>query len=516
MSDLDIKFYFALFLRRLPLFFTCLAACALAAVLVALSIKPVYQATAKILLELPEISAELARSTVPTGAIEQLEIIQQQIMTRDNILDLARRLDVYPKDIASPEETDVVEDMRARTSFEQVDLGSGSAQGAVIFEVSFDAPDPALAARVTNEIVDMLLSRNAKLRTDRAGNTLYFFDREVERLGGELKGVEDKILKFKTEHATALPEGSEFRRSQQTTQQERLLLLDREEGTLRSRRNSVIQTYETFGNLGDSQSSSPDDRMLQDLNRALSEQLSLFSEDSEKVKALRARIAMLQEKVRAQGKTARGELVARGSPELSIRLAEIDERLKSIEDEKIVLNRSLGALSEAIAATPANEAALASLERSRTNIQSQYDIAIARRAQAWTGEQIERTSKGERFSLVEAAVAPNSPIKPKRSRIVAGGIAAGLALGAGLIFLLELLNRTIRRPADVAAIFDYEPLATIPYIRSTAAPAMVAPKAIAALAICVLIALLVMAQGLQGRLDGAWQAVVSTLKPGGT
>ena len=36
----------------------------------------------------------------------------------------------------------------------------------------------------------------------------------------------------------------------------------------------------------------------------------------------------------------------------------------------------------------------------------------------------------------------------------------------GLIVLLEMLSRTIRRPMDLVQMFDAQPLATIPYIRT--------------------------------------------------
>jgi len=37
-------------------------------------------------------------------------------------------------------------------------------------------------------------------------------------------------------------------------------------------------------------------------------------------------------------------------------------------------------------------------------------------------------------------------------------------LGLGLIVLLEILNKTIRRPAELVQLFQAQPLATVPYI----------------------------------------------------
>ena len=46
------------------------------------------------------------------------------------------------------------------------------------------------------------------------------------------------------------------------------------------------------------------------------------------------------------------------------------------------------------------------------------------------------------------------------------GIGGGIVLGAGLIALLELLNSSIRRPADLTNRLGITPFVTIPYIRT--------------------------------------------------
>src|SRR5206468_9726219 len=106
-------------------------------------------------------------------------------------------------------------------------------------------------------------------------------------------------------------------------------------------------------------------------------------------------------------------------------------------------------LVRAIEATPANEMALSSLDREYRNVQAQYNAAAARLADASTGQQLEFHSKGERLSILEMAFPPESAIGPKRLYIVVGSLVAGLALGTGLVFALEMLNNTVRRPVGL-------------------------------------------------------------------
>lgn len=464
MNDVDVRFYISILFRRLPYILVITGLATAIAVIVALKLPPVYGASARILAEAPQISTDLARSTVSINAMEQLQIVQQQITTRDNLLALAEKLDIYADSEVKPSNEEIVEDMRSRITFEQLHLNSLDNSGSAVFSIGFKARDPGLAAKVANELAALILDRNQSQRADAAGNTLQFFDNEVARLGAELSRTEDAILKFKNENKDTLPESLEFRRQQQTSQQGRLVSLDREESDLRSRRRNLVETYGTSGLLT-AGPISPEQQMLADLNRALVQQLGMFDEKSPSIVALKARIASLQESLHSSESGEAGGAKGAKTPSLlDIQVADIDERLDLIERERTAIVKSVSDLTKSIETTPAVETTLNSLERNRTNLLTQYNTAIAKRAEASIGKQIEVSSDSERFSLLESATPPEKRLSPKRLRIVGLGAIGGLGLGLGVVFLLEMLNKTIRRPSELTRALQIQPLATIPYI----------------------------------------------------
>ncbi|WP_276121610.1 GumC family protein [Pararhizobium qamdonense] len=471
MGNIDLKFYVSILLRRLPYLIAIMAVALLSSIAATFFTSPVYSSSAKILSEAPQIPAELARSTVPLSAVEQLQILQQQITTRDDLLALATRLAVYGDSAKQPDEDDLIADMRSRIKFEQLQFDTQSRdQGATVFSVSFLAGRPDMAAKVANELAAMILDRNQRQRTDRAGSTLRFFNQAVDRLSSDLNRLEADILKFKTQNKDTLPESLDFRRNQQGSLQERLISLEREETDLRTKRGNLIATYTNAGQFAGAAPVTPEQQMLADLNRALADQLAIFSETSPNIKALRARIASLQNSLLASpskdGKNDDEPASRQAGPfGLDLQLSDIDNRLKAVAVEKTSIARAIENLTRSIAGTAASETVLNSLERNRQNIQVQYNAAIGRRAEALTGEQIEMRSDGGRFSLLEPATPPVRAISPQRRRIVALGVMAGLGLGLGVIVLLELLNKTIRRPAELAQLLQSQPLATIPTIR---------------------------------------------------
>ena len=197
MDDLDIRFYLSILLRRLPYLVGIVAAFTIGGIVLALLLPPLYRASAKILVEAPQIPAEMARTTVPISAADQFALIEQEIVTQDNLVALAQRQNVYPNKGEGLTGLEMADDMRERIHFEPVELSTTrDPQNTTVFSISFDAKDPDLAAKVANDLVETMLSKNLSMRTGRASDTMQFFDQENKRLGVELTRIEADILKF--------------------------------------------------------------------------------------------------------------------------------------------------------------------------------------------------------------------------------------------------------------------------------------------------------------------------------
>ena len=89
-----------------------------------------------------------------------------------------------------------------------------------------------------------------------------------------------------------------------------------------------------------------------DLNRALSDQLLIFSEESPTIKALRKRIAALQTGLRDTETADTGNDGRKATSELDLQLSDIDERLEFIAQAKTKAGRDIADLGRTIAATP--------------------------------------------------------------------------------------------------------------------------------------------------------------------
>jgi len=472
MDKLDLKFYWSVFLRRLPYFLVVVALLSAIGLTVAMILPPVYRSSASMLVEPQQIPGDLAQSTVPVNPFEQVQIIEQRLMTRANLVALADRIGLYadqPELSAGAR----VGDMRERIEFLgfEPDVTRGPAvPGATIIGVAFNGPTPEYANKGANELVNLVLEENVKLRTSRADDTLQFFVSEVDRLQGELKRKSQEITDFKTGNFEALPDSLVARRNRQILEQERLLALEREESALRNQRATVVWVFERTGRSAAIAAMSPEEEQLEALKSELLQQSAIYAPGSPRIRMLTNQVAVLEKLVTEQ-QAARAVPDANGQPaapasSLDLELAPIDARLEFIAQDKAAIEKALSDLDLSIQATPKNEMALAGLDRELANLNEQYNTAVASLGQAKVGERIEVLSKGERFSLIEQPTIPGSPVRPKRLLIASAGVVGGLGAGLGFVVLLEMLNRSIRRPLELSERLGIEPFATIPYIRT--------------------------------------------------
>ncbi len=461
--NIDLKFYWKLFLKRLPAMTALFLLCAGVAVGLAYKMPTEYSTQATLLVEPPQIQG--ISNTMDTRAGVQLEVIQQRLMTRANLIDIANTRDVFDtEDVLTPDQ--VVELMHASTFINR----SSGQDRATLMTLGFKSSDAQIAADVVNDYVTIVLKENVRLRTRIAEGNLTFFEQEVERIGKDIDAQSDKILKFKAENEGALPDSLEYRRNRVDLLQERIARLERELSNLNEQKERIIQVYETTGRLQTAPVTqlSPAESRLAALEAELANARAVFSETNPNVELLKSQVAQQEAVViREAGSAAPAEDGATSQDALlQISLAQIDSQTESTKVELTGSLKEQELLQASIIRTSPNQIALAGLERDYTNLQGQYNAAISRLNQARIEERIEVSSRGQRITVLENASVPTVPSSPNRKLIVAAGVGAGLAAMAGLFILLELLNKTIRRPAELVSALGVMPIAAIPYMES--------------------------------------------------
>lgn len=468
--NFDLYFYWKLFLRRFPVMLLLVTVCGGLGVFSALRVPETFATAARMLVEAPQIPNSMVQSTVQTGAVEQLDIIQQRLLTRANLIDIANRFDVYA-DLRDTEPDEIVARMKRDT---QIRRSAGSGQ-ATLLTISFQGRSGKVVADVVNEYVTLVLEFNIDFRTTRAENTLSFFDEEVSRLGDELDAKSQEIALFKSQNANALPDDQSYRLGRQSLLQERLSLLEKDLRSIKIRKEDLVRLFETTGRIGRpnelQQRQSPEERQLISVRAELELAKSVYSDQNPRVVRMQSTVDRLEAIIAAQAAAA---LVPEAeeettSPEEALfqaTISDIDNRIVELEADIERTVQELDSLQLAISKSSANGITLQALEREAMVVQTRYDSALSNLNGARMSERIEATAQGQRISVIENANIPGQPSGPNRPRIAALGGLVGIGLAGAYFALLEVLNRTIRRPAEIISRFDVTPIAVIPYIES--------------------------------------------------
>ena len=175
---------------------------------------PTFLSEGKILVESQQIPVDLVRPTVTATATERIATLQQRVMTRDNLLNIVDKYQLFTDQRDRLSRTELLDVMRANTVIKPVELDSLRPQNAnftVAFTVGFMDRRPDVATNVANELITLFLDLDARNRTNRATETTKFLAQEVEKLKAELAAIDAKILQSyhqpqETTRDTTLPE----------------------------------------------------------------------------------------------------------------------------------------------------------------------------------------------------------------------------------------------------------------------------------------------------------------------
>lgn len=437
-----------------------------------------YVAEAKILVESQQIPDELARSTVTANASERLQIIKQRLMTRNNLLEIAREFDLYTNSTRRLSPSEIVTEMRTAAQIEQIAVGTARRRTvqSIAFTVTFNYTKPVVAARVANKFVELILEQNIQTRKSRASETRLFFERQLQSHRQAMVNLEARIIKFKNENRGALPGSLDRRRDLlselQTSKfeigqkidalvEEKILWTARAKESLAG----VVLDPNANGIFG----------KLEAMRTQLIQLKSVYSERHPEVKRLKAQISALEkasqkspppEDNASDAKVVNLEVENNASldPKIASKLAVIDRHIASLEKSSISLDERIQKIVDTINKTSSVEISLNVLLREHENLQRQGQRAEDKMNVATIGETMEEGRQAERFEVIEQATTPDKPTKPNRPKLLAASFFGSVIAGIGLITLMEIVGDKVRGGSGLRGKLQIIPISTIPYV----------------------------------------------------
>ncbi|MEX0645087.1 MAG: hypothetical protein WD076_07240 [Parvularculaceae bacterium] len=498
--------------RRLLFFLLPALILAPLGVVIVLLLPSKYTAQGTILVESAQIPSDLVRSTVNAYAQERIQTIRQRVMTRNRLLEIADKYQLFPKE-KGLSESERVRRMRERLKVALIMTEGARATGqrdnTIAFNVSYIDRSPDSAFRVANEFMSAFLTEDVRARTAGASNTTEFFKQEVQRLATQAEATEKKIADYKAANSTSLPEHlsmhlntlERFNRDL-AAQDAAIVALEEEVRFLETQlasqlagggaeqgpaqelvrlKSELVQLRAVY------QDAHPSVQAARDQIRALEAELR----PSKEVQNLQAALAQAEEDLRIAEKEfpagdpaiadkrteltriqdGLSEKISRAaatggggflSAQIQGRIAVARSRRNLIETQREETSAELAELQARISRTPEVERGLQALTRDQENIEREYKDVLAKQQDAQLAENLEDNQKAEKFSILEAALRPEKPSSPERAKLIVLAIFGALGVGGVVALGAEILAATIRGRAHLEGLIEGHAIAIIP------------------------------------------------------
>jgi len=219
-------------------------------VLYALSQPKVYEATAVIQIETPQVGQDTSAASTVSDARLRLQLIEQRLMARDHLVAMIDKHGLY-EDAHDLPLALKVQRLRMAARIEPITVTMpGFAPGATPpsgLSVTVTLGNPDKAALIANDFVQAVIRQNRERRLAVARETLEFYSSEEARVNAEIAKLEAEIEDFKRANADSLPASLAAQRDQLTTLREAMLDIERQLVTLEtesSRRREEVYARE--------------------------------------------------------------------------------------------------------------------------------------------------------------------------------------------------------------------------------------------------------------------------------
>lgn len=437
-------------------------------------VSPQYTSQTLVLVEQQKVPDSLVKPVIAEDITARLASMKEQILSRSRLQPILERFNLFATDHMNMD--DRLDLMRKNIDIKPIQ--SEMAHGLPGFFISFKANDARTAQAVCEEITSMFVSENLRARADQTQGTTDFLRQQLDQAKRSLDDQDAKLAKFQQQYVGKLPGQEEgnlnmlnslnTQLSASTQQIERM----QQDKTLMEAMLSQ-QQHETAA--PETQRLAPQTQQTE-LQSLLSQEADLtarYTDDYPDVVSIRRKIKDLKHQMAQAPATSTGGLpaVARvDSPEtqrLRLQIKAMDMAIAQRKRDQTGTQGQINLYQERISASPLVQEQFKNLTRDYQQAQAFYDDLLKKMNESRMASDLEHRQQGEQFRVMDAANLPDAPTSPKRSVFAAGGLIFGLALGLGIIALLEYQNTALRTERDIWAFTKLPTLATISLLEET-------------------------------------------------
>jgi capsular exopolysaccharide synthesis family protein len=314
-----------------------------------------------------------------------------------------------------------------------------------ILEITYDSPDPQLAAQTANTLASEFIEQNLESRWQTTEKTSDWLSRQLDGMRIKLEHSEDAL------QAYARDSGLIFMDEKNNVSGDKLRQLQQELSTATGDRIAKQSRYEM------AQSSPPDalpdvlnDESLQDtrqkmtdLRRQIAELSTAYTPEYPKVRRAQAELATLQ---------------AAFDRDRAAILSKIRNEYEEATRREKLLTAAYDAQTKRVTGEGEKAIQYNILKREVDSNRQLYDTMLQQLKESTMASAM----RASNIRVVDPASVPKRPYKPSALQNVLLGLLTGIFVGAAFIVIRDRADRTIQQPGDANFHLNLPELGIIP------------------------------------------------------
>jgi uncharacterized protein involved in exopolysaccharide biosynthesis len=423
------------------------------AILANLLIPATYRSTALMLVQSPQLGAMLGAdgSEVIDRRIAR---ISERVTSRPDLIALIEKHGLYQDLRKSKPLSEVLQKMRNSISLTPTggsEADASSQSRTIAFKLSFDYGEPAPAQAVAQDLMQRIVELDATGNSEQATRRVEFLTEQAKGLEAQIANVQGKIAEINAQNGSVLSNsGVMMLGGSAGSYDVQIAALQRDTTQLISQRDV-------------SRTSDIRDPVVTAAEQALASARAVYSENHPDVVIAKQRLAEARELAKSNTQKLPLE-------QIDQQIAFNNSQIAALRAAKAQEMAQLSNVRAAQSRAPLIQTQISDLNSTLSGLNEQYKDVSGKLLAARAGARAEDEQMGEKLSVVDPPVVPDTPVWPDRLLISAMGIGGGLAIGLALALAIEILLQPIRDPSALSPLVGSAPLAMIPVIRKRERP----------------------------------------------
>lgn len=345
-------------------------------------------------------------------------------------------------------------------------------QGTNLVSISTTSSSPIMAKRMAEALADIFLEEN--LAHDLAGvqGSISFTEEQLSLYRDKLYAAEDRLRNFRQGLITTSEDTTSIAANLSAILSA-IQGIDIDMASAEQERADLRATLYA-NNIDPASFSYPQsvttlkNNLMATIPR-LGELLTRYSWRDNKVVALNQEAIDLMSKIDAE---TRNVVAARYSSQPKAiqddisRFQSLDIKIAFMAAKRTALEKGMGKLKAQLARDPDIEVTLDRLQSEVNRYRDLYNLFVQHAQYAAIDQSAKKIEAQSKYIIVQPAAIPLSPVSPNRFRMLLLGLFIGIALGGGIVILLEMIDDSFKTVEQVSDSLHLTVLATIPRIQT--------------------------------------------------